>query len=54
VKRVEFTREDFLARIDKAAFADAKVMTLGFWLKAQPKQGKPARSAARSRAKKKT
>lgn len=44
VKRVEFTREDFLARIDKAAFHDAKVMALGFWLKAQPRRGKPRRS----------
>jgi ADP-ribose pyrophosphatase len=40
-KRVEFTREDFLARVDAAFFDDAKVMALGFWLKAQPKQGKP-------------
>ncbi len=44
VRRAEFTREDFLARIDRAAFADAKVMTLGLWLKAQPRQGKPAGS----------
>jgi len=48
VKRVEFTREDFLARIDKAGFADAKVMTLGFWLKSQPKQGKPKKPRAKS------
>jgi hypothetical protein len=41
-KRVEFTREDFLDRVDAAFFDDAKVMALGFWLKAQPKQGKPA------------
>jgi ADP-ribose pyrophosphatase len=41
VKRVEFTRADFLAKVDKAAFHDAKVMALGFWLKAQPQQGKP-------------
>ena len=41
VKRVEFSREDFLARVDAAGFHDAKVMTLGFWLKAQPRQGKP-------------
>ena len=46
VKRVEFTREDFLARIDEAAFHDAKVMALGFWLKAQPRQGKPAERAS--------
>jgi len=47
VKRVEFTREDFLARIDKAQFADAKVMALGFWLKSQPKQGKPGTQRAK-------
>ena len=41
VKRVEFTREDFLAKVDKAGFEDAKVMSLGFWLKAQPQNGKP-------------
>jgi ADP-ribose pyrophosphatase len=41
VRRVEFTREDFLARVDAAFFDDAKVMTLGFWLMAQPRQGKP-------------
>jgi ADP-ribose pyrophosphatase len=44
VKRVEFTREDFLARIDRAGFEDAKVMSFGFWLAAQPKQGKPAKT----------
>jgi len=43
VKRVEFSREDFLARVDAAFFDDAKVMALGFWLKAQPKQGKPVK-----------
>jgi ADP-ribose pyrophosphatase len=41
IKRVEFTREDFLDRVDAAFFDDAKVMALGFWLKAQPDQGKP-------------
>ena len=41
VKRVEFSREDFLARVDAAFFDDAKVMALGFWLKGQPKEGKP-------------
>lgn len=44
VRRVEFSREDFLARIDKAEFADAKVMALGFWLKARPRQGRPGKS----------
>lgn len=43
VRRVEFAREDFLDRVDAAFFDDAKVMTLGFWLKAQPKQGAPRR-----------
>jgi nudix-type nucleoside diphosphatase (YffH/AdpP family) len=46
IKRVEFGREDFLARVDAAFFDDAKVMALGFWLKGQPRQGKP--SAART------
>ena len=41
IKRVEFSREDFLDRVDAAFFDDAKVMSLGFWLKAQPDQGKP-------------
>ena len=40
-RRVEFSREDFLARVDAAFFDDAKAMALGFWLMAQPKQGKP-------------
>ncbi len=35
------------AKVDKAAFADAKVMALGFWLKSQPQQGKPAKSRRR-------
>lgn len=47
VKRVEFTREDFLARVEKAAFADAKVMTLGFWLRSQPQKGKPKQGKPR-------
>ncbi len=44
IKRVEFTRQDFLDRVDAAFFDDAKVMALGFWLKAQPDQGKPQKS----------
>lgn len=44
IKRVEFTRQDFLDRVDAAFFDDAKVMALGFWLKAQPNQGKPQKS----------
>lgn len=43
IRRVEFARTDFLDRVDAAAFDDAKVMALGLWLKAQPRQGKPAR-----------
>lgn len=41
IRRVEYAREDFLARVDAAFFDDSKVMALGFWLKAQPRQGKP-------------
>lgn len=58
IRRVEFTREDFLDRIDAAFFDDAKVMALGFWLKAQPDQGKPTgfkqprKPAAKAKAKK--
>lgn len=46
IKRVEFSREDFLARVDAAFFDDAKVMALGFWLKGQPQQGKPRKPRA--------
>ncbi|HEY7800211.1 MAG TPA: NUDIX hydrolase [Hyphomonadaceae bacterium] len=42
VRRVELAREDFLARLDKGKFDDGKIVALGFWLKSQPKQGKPA------------
>lgn len=41
VKRIELSREDFLARLEAGGFHDAKVITLGFWLKARPRQGKP-------------
>jgi ADP-ribose pyrophosphatase len=44
VKRVEFAREDFLARLDKRKFDDGKIVALGYWLKSQPKQGKPAKA----------
>lgn len=42
IRRVEFTREDFLRRVGEAAFADAKLMILGQWLRSQPRQGRPA------------
>jgi nudix-type nucleoside diphosphatase (YffH/AdpP family) len=52
VGRVEFMREEFLKRLDKGGFEDGKVVTLGFWLKAQPNQGKPAKTArAKAKAK---
>jgi nudix-type nucleoside diphosphatase (YffH/AdpP family) len=41
VRRVEFSREDFIDRVDAALFDDAKVMALGFWLKSRPGKGKP-------------
>jgi nudix-type nucleoside diphosphatase (YffH/AdpP family) len=43
IRRVEFSREDFFKRLDKGRFDDGKIVALGFWLKSQPKQGKPAR-----------
>jgi nudix-type nucleoside diphosphatase (YffH/AdpP family) len=45
IGRTEFTREEFLKRLDAGKFDDGKILTLGFWLKAQPKQGKPAKVA---------
>ena len=52
IKRAEFSREDFFKRLDKGKFDDGKIVALGFWLKSQPKQGKPAkvrRPAAKKR-----
>lgn len=43
VRRVEYTREDFLSRLEKGKVDDGKLVALGYWLKAQPKRGKPAR-----------
>jgi ADP-ribose pyrophosphatase len=45
VGRVEFSREEFLKRLDKGGFDDGKIVALGFWLKSQPGQGKPAKAA---------
>ena len=44
VRRVDLSREDFLARLDKGKFDDGKIVALGFWLKSQPKQGKPPKA----------
>jgi ADP-ribose pyrophosphatase len=55
VRRVEFSREDFLRRLDAGKFVDGKLIALGFWLKSQPRQGKPAKTrpaATRSRKRK--
>lgn len=41
IRRVEFSREDFLARVEACGFEDAKVMTLGLWLMSRPRKGKP-------------
>ncbi len=41
IRRVEFSREDFLARVVACGFEDAKVMTLGLWLMSRPRKGKP-------------
>ncbi|MDP3737297.1 MAG: NUDIX domain-containing protein [Hyphomonadaceae bacterium] len=47
VRRVEFTRADFFKRLDAAKFDDGKIVSLGFWLKSQPRQGKPAKAKAK-------
>jgi nudix-type nucleoside diphosphatase (YffH/AdpP family) len=49
VRRVEFSREDFLDRVDAAFFDDAKVMALGFWLKSQPQKSKPKQANPKKR-----
>jgi ADP-ribose pyrophosphatase len=41
IRRVEFTREDFLAKIEAGKFDDGKLMTAGLWLRSQPGKGKP-------------
>ena len=43
VKRVEFDREDFLAKLDYGDFQDGKIMVAGLWLKSQPRKGRPAK-----------
>lgn len=43
VRRVEFSREDFLARLEAGEFEDAKLLTLGYWLRSQPRKGRPLR-----------
>lgn len=54
VARVEISRTEFIERLDKGRFEDGKVVTLGYWLKSQLKQGKPAKVAnAKAAAKKK-
>jgi len=46
VRRVEYAREDFLSRLDKGNFDDGKIIALGYWLKSQPKQGRPGKLEA--------
>jgi ADP-ribose pyrophosphatase len=41
IRRVEFPREEFLAKIDAGRFEDGKLVTAGLWLKSQPARGKP-------------
>jgi ADP-ribose pyrophosphatase len=53
IRRVEYAREYFLSRLDKRKFDDGKIVALGYWLKSQPGQGKPAKvKRGRSKAKK--
>lgn len=48
VKRVEFSREDFLARLEAGKFSDSKVVSLGYWLASRPGRGKPKKMKRKS------
>jgi nudix-type nucleoside diphosphatase (YffH/AdpP family) len=41
IRRVEITREDFLAKLEEGVFQDAKILLMGFWLRSRPGKGKP-------------
>jgi ADP-ribose pyrophosphatase len=41
IRRVEFSRGDFLKRLEAGGFSDGKIITLGFWLASRPGGGKP-------------
>lgn len=43
VRRVEFPRETFLDKLAFGDFEDGKILLAGFWLKTQPRKGKPAK-----------
>ncbi len=45
IRRVEFSREDFLEKLEEGAFEDAKIFLMGFWLRSRPAKGKPRKRA---------
>jgi ADP-ribose pyrophosphatase len=45
VRRVEFDREDFLAKLEEGAFEDSKLFLMGFWLRSRRGRGKPRKRA---------
>jgi nudix-type nucleoside diphosphatase (YffH/AdpP family) len=47
IRRVEFARKDFLAKIEAGKFEDGKLMTAGLWLKSQLGRGKPIKPRKR-------
>jgi ADP-ribose pyrophosphatase len=42
IRRIEFPREDFLAKIAAGRLQDGKLVTAGLWLALQPRRGKPS------------
>jgi ADP-ribose pyrophosphatase len=46
VKRVEFSREEFLTRLEAGKLHDAKAIALGYWLASRPNRGKPKKGRA--------
>jgi len=51
IRRVEFLRADFLAKIEAGKFEDGKLMTAGLWLLSQPGKGKPQKARPTRKAK---
>jgi ADP-ribose pyrophosphatase len=47
IRRVEFSREDFLAKIAAGEFEDGKLVTAGLWLSSLPDKGRPPRPGDR-------
>ncbi len=43
IRRVEFSRDEFLDKVAYGDFEDGKIILAGLWLKLQPRKGKPAK-----------